>query len=853
MKHLCCSKLLTLLLLFVVTLNASLNDKSAIVYLGEKISYPMVGIHNYIIVDPKKTNVYTHGFDVYNKKIYARIVLNEISNTDILLENLLDLKHQGFQNFFFDLQKPVDTQNFTNFLERLKKDCAFRDTKIILHSDEQKVLAIAYPYVDTLLLYNALEDPNLQTKIKLYKNGSKDIIDVETAKSVKLGQVIKLGFIPYLTSLSMQRYGTSSKNAFKREILILIDESATDRMESSAHQYGAIPLEYQGYIQSIRNIHDGLPSPDQMEQYAGVVIWLTVDYDSPSTLISWVKEVVQKKIPVVFAHSFGFNVSGMYLSQLGIETYDGDEKASQKIIAKDSMMDYEIKTPLSHSNFYFQAPKNSRELVTFQDSNGLTSTTAAITPWGGYAIDTAFMTEVDGENIWVINPFKFFKEALRLQDIPVPDPTTENGNRLFFTHVDGDGIMNGVEYDSELVSGDIIYSEILKKYNFPHSISVIGAEIMPNGVYPQESKRLLELSSKIYALENVEPATHTFTHPFFWGEIKNGNLIEEYRLKPPAYKFSLDYELSGMLEYIQDNLLEKNATKKAQTVFWSGDCTPRTNALKYVYQHHILNINGGDTTINNSAPWLALVAPFGLERDEYYQIYTGAQNENVFTNDWIGPFWGFKKVIQTFKLTDSPKRLKPIDVYYHLYSGSKKASLNALRYVFDWVLEQNTMPIFTSEYIPKVMDYYTVSIAKDNEGHWLYDGMKDLKTLRIEKKDAGIDLQHSKTSLGIEHFEDHTYIALDQSTKHLLKALPSQTLNDVYLIRANGKIKNHMDTAIHKVYEFSSHVPLKIEFHVPKNCTLSSIPQSNVNISDHNIIKLEYQSSKKATIDVRCQ
>jgi len=65
MKRLCFSNFLALLfLLFGSTLFASLHDKSAIIYLGEKISYPMVGIHNYIIVDPDKTNVYTHGFEL---------------------------------------------------------------------------------------------------------------------------------------------------------------------------------------------------------------------------------------------------------------------------------------------------------------------------------------------------------------------------------------------------------------------------------------------------------------------------------------------------------------------------------------------------------------------------------------------------------------------------------------------------------------------------------------------------------------------------------------------------------------------------------------------------------------------
>ncbi|MGC9350759.1 MAG: hypothetical protein ACP5D3_02110, partial [Sulfurovum sp.] len=653
MKHLCCSRFLILFFLFITTIHGALSDKSAIMYMGKKISYPMVGIHDYIIVDPAKTNVYTHGFQVYNDKIYARVAIGKNSDLKQLLLDLEKLQKQGFGNFFFDVKKLKNNRSLLPFFKKFHLNQRFLNAKVILHLDDQETLKKLNPYIDTLLLYNGSKDPHIHTKIKFYKTLKDDIIAVETNPLVSVQTVADLGMIPYIASAGFKNYGNSSKQPVKREIFTLIDEQNADRMESLAHQYGALPLEYLGFIQKLHNIYDGLPDPDEMQQYAGVVVWLTVDYTKPAELISWVKELTKRGVPIVFAGSFGFDTSRFFLQQLGINSYDGTLKAAKEIIHKDPMLDYEINTPTSHSNFYYKAPKGSKNLLTLRDAKGITTTTAAITPWGGYAIDDSFMMEIDKENIWVIDPFKFFKEALRLKKFPVPDPTTENGSRLFFTHIDGDGIAYKVEYNPELVSGDIIYSEILKKYKFPHSVSIIGAEVLPNGLYPKESQRFLDISAKMYALENVEPATHTFSHPFYWGEIKNGNLVEKYRLKLPDYNFSLDYELSGMLDYINDNLLSKNGNKKAQTVYWTGDCAPRENALAYIYKHKILAINGGDTTISKTHPWLTCIAPFGLKRGEYYQIYAGAQNENVFTHNWLGPYWGFKRVTQTFELTNS--------------------------------------------------------------------------------------------------------------------------------------------------------------------------------------------------------
>lgn len=849
MKRLCCNNLLLVFFFLLTVSNTAYGDKSAIAYLGEKISYPMVGVHDYIIVDPKKTNIYTHGFDLYKYKIYPKISLNQ-ANIAQAPQTLKTLRSMGYQNFFFDFNEDISIESVRGFFSSFKSE----KNGVIVHIDNKKILGAIADRVDAFVLYNISQAKDLDEELHFYKSYGKDLIDLETNKLVDIQQLKKLNLIPYITTPSMDIYGQSTKKVVKREVLTLIDESKHDRIVSSAHQYGGLALEYWGYYQQLYDVRQGLPDPDTLTQYAGVIIWLSVSYKNPAELVSWFQEVKAKKIPIVFAYGFGFNGSSDLLQQLEIQSYDGKADTIKTIVHKDKMMDYEVKVPKLQENYYLKAPKNSKKLLTYQDSEGLTSTTAAITPWGGYAMDTSFFVEVDEENLWAINPFEFFKEALRLEELPVPDTTTQNGSRLFFTHIDGDGIMNGVEFNPELVSGDIIYSEILKKYKVPHSVSIIGAEIMKNGLYPKLSDRLLEITKKMYALENVEPATHTFTHPFFWGEIKNDTLKKEYRLQPKGYHFSMQYEINGTLNFINEQLLPKNKSKEAKTVFWSGDCNPRENALEYISKNKILNINGGYTTINNGSPWLTSVSPLGLIRDEYYQIYTGAQNENVFTNDWLGPFWGFKKVVQTFKLTNSPKRLKPIDIYYHLYSGSKKASLNALRYIFDWVLSQrDIMPIFTSEYILKAMDYYTVSIAKQENGSWLYAGMRDLKTLRIEQKDAGVDLQSSPTVLGVKHFEDHTYLSLDNHLDHQIKATKHQTTTQPYLISANGKVVAYEkgDHTYH--YEFDGNVALQTTFYLPKGCEIISDPLANHQNDLNNTLTLSYKSEKKATIDVRCQ
>jgi hypothetical protein len=398
----------------------------------------------------------------------------------------------------------------------------------------------------------------------------------------------------------------------------------------------------------------------------------------------------------------------------------------------------------------------------------------------------------------------------------------------------------------------MIYSEILSKYHFPHSVSIIGAEVEPTGLYPKLSPRLMEIARKFYSLENVEPATHTFTHPFTWGKIKNDTLAPEYRLQPKGYHFSLQNELEKPLKFIANNLQKYPPKHKAQTVFWSGDCSPRVNALEFAYKHKILNINGGYTTISNTQPWVTLVSPLGLQRDGYYQVYTGAQNENVYTNDWLGPFWGFKKVVQTFKMTDKPRRLKPIDVYYHLYSGSKVASLNALRYIFDWVLTQEITPLYASEYIPKVMDFYAISIAQDGDNYEVA-GLKDLKTLRVSKE-KNYTYEKKSHILGEKVVAKDKYIHVTQAQNVYLYAT-SHKPNTTYVIDTNGYKLSTVEGVNSKRYHVQSHVDLSFHLHLQnQGCRIVSQPnytqRKDINSQE---VMLEYKNKKEAQIDVICQ
>ena len=827
-----------------------------------------------------------------DNKNWNSVVL-DIKNKDyqeFLFQTMIEpLRKKGFQNFFFDTldsyqlysanqeERKENEKALAGFINEFHK--RYPQSKLVvnrgfeimddIHDSIEAVLFESYysgtsgakkhPYKKVSSQDREWFDFWLN-KVRFYK---KDIISVEymspkdiygkKGEDVK-NQLLAKGMIPYIANRDLDLYGVSTKEAVKREIFTLISEKRLDRTLQDSHQLGALILEYMGYKQRLYPIEKPLPKPENMHHYAGVMIWLRDYAPQPKKLVKWVKKLVENNIKVVFMGNFGFILrSGKEYKFLGIKVKK--RKAPKiRVVYKGKMIGYEVEPPLTSADQIIKLKKGT-PLLTYEYADLSQSTAIALTPWGGYMVgDDAVTVNIENENLWIANPFLFFQQALHLKPLPVADVTTQNGKRLLFTHVDGDGLANRVEGDFGYYSGDVILNQILKKYHIPHSISIIGAELDKNGYFGKYRKELTKLVQDMYKLDNVEGATHTFTHPFFWGKIKNNNLDPQYRLKVKGYKFSLQHEMIYTLRQINTELYPKGKTPKAKTVFWSGDCTPLESTLSFVYRHKILAINGGDTTITRTSPWLNRIAPLGLERGGYTQIYTGAQNENVFTNDWLGPFWGFKNVTQTFEMTNSPRRYKPIDIYYHLYSGSKQASIEALKYVFNWAMKQDTFPIYTSRYIPKVIEFYNYALENKGEHKWIFYGLNTLNTVRIEEKNLNVSFQKNVDITGIKHFENHTYLSL--YTKNKKKALvdltPEQKKDEAYMVSANGYINTFEESNTTKKYSFESNVALKMDFHLPQECKINVSPKADKEEHKGDSVYISYQNNKKAEVILEC-
>ncbi|WP_457642048.1 endo alpha-1,4 polygalactosaminidase [Persephonella sp.] len=672
----------------------------------------------------------------------------------------------------------------------------------------------------------------------------------EKTKAFEVAQKIKKeGFIPWITDKDIKTLGTSYFQFIPRKVLLLYDGTVCKQIEfCNVHRLASLIFEYLGYVPVLKDVTDPLPEEVLVDRYAGIVVWLQKDIvRNYQEFYNWILKKIKEGNKVVFVESFGFPLEEKYLKPLGIEVMSNKSSPFDivKIVSKDNIFGFEADPSVEYS-YKLLHPEKGKALLVIENSEHQRFVPAAVTKWGGYITNgVALRTEM--EDVWSVNPFEFFKITLRLPEIPAPDTTTENGRRILFVHIDGDGFIERTEWNRDLFASEVIRDQIIKVFKLPHTVSVIEGEIAPWGLYPDISSKLENIARSIFRLENVEPASHSYSHPFKWGYLYRGIMKENYSLPIKNYRFNLEREIEGSVRYIQDRLLPED--KKVKIFQWTGDCMPPPEGVKLTYDLGLLNINGGDTIITNKNPWLSYVSPMGIDKNGYFQVYAAVQNENIYTDNWKGPFYGYQNVIQTFKLTEKPRRLKPINIYYHFYSGSKIASLKALKKVYSWALSQEVTPLYTSQWIEKVLDFRKIAVGFDGKG-WLIAGDGKLKTVRFDRK-VYPSVKKSSGVVGYKAENNRTYIHLDGSGRYYLTFNEKEKFP--YLYDFNGFIKsyNRSDNSFRILAE--SYLPAHIRFDVPDNCTVDVLNREDFIREIGSKLVFVFRNSGEILIEGRCK
>lgn len=613
------------------------------------------------------------------------------------------------------------------------------------------------------------------------------------------------------------------KDEIPRQVLMLYKKSEASHLEEAVvYNRAGVILEYLGLVPVYRAVEDGLPNKEEMQGIHAIVTWHTSHYMQDAQAYGdWLIKQIEngKKVAILENYGATFDAKTQQkvdnqtavFAALGIEYVDRPIRREEHIpkvrIFDKSMLEYEhafLPENITYEDTYPSVRPENQVFFSFNDKAYGNVDFGIITANGGVSLEQTpfYFPPHDNERLtivnkaiageiqpeiaeqptigaWNINPYKFFSQALSLDSFPAADVTTLNGSRIFYAHIDGDGLTSISLIDKAHLAGTFIFEDILKVYaDIPTTVSVITKNVERLGNKYHHPGILL--SRNIFQLDNVEVATHSATHPFDW---VGG---DPYVTTPDDYPYKIAYREQNLLEEIwgsklfSDNYLAPSG-KKTNILFWSGATNPDQNALEIVWRAGMHNLNGGDPRFDEKNPSLANLSPYTLSYPPYRQYLTSAQNDYYYTLFLTGDWGGQKELIKHFEKTESPHRIYPMNLYYHFYSGIKHESMAALKSIYDYIRKQDSANIFTTQYVEIAEDFYRTHIGREGKGYWI-ENNGFLRTLRLNGLHQ-VDMKRSKGIIGYSHHDSQTYVHMDGRKRRLLH-FTNQKPTQPYIIQS---------------------------------------------------------------------
>jgi hypothetical protein len=458
----------------------------------------------------------------------------------------------------------------------------------------------------------------------------------------------------------------------------------------------------------------------------------------------------------------------------------------------------------------------------------LTSSVVLTGKRGGFAASGYILYEepLTSRVRWLIDPFTFFAKAFGDEVRPIPDATTLSGRRIYFSHIDGDGWNNvsriEAYHDQQKISAEVILREAVAPYpDLPVSIGVIGADVDdrygPAGVARRVAREL-------YKLPQVEVATHSYTHPYQWTFFEQYDRALEERLigadDPPEWTQAFGDGVGRLVKRVLPKTSKKPRVdaknddntghgeddpprafaefpfditqetqgairaserlaptgKRTALYLWSGDANPFEAMIAQTRALGVRNMNGGDSRADPDYPSIAYLSPIGRPVGAERQIYAGNANDYLYITDGQGRDTGYLNLEATLRATEDPLRLKPFNVYYHMFAGERSAQLAAVRYHLDIARKAPIAPIAASHYAAIADGFYSTEITQLDALSWLIRNRGALETLRFDNA-AGLTVDYTRSVgvLGENRKGAALYVALDEAQDDVLLVLVPTT------------------------------------------------------------------------------
>ncbi len=716
MKLLCFKNKLIFFLFFLLSITFlsanSFNPKSAVVYYGDSHPYEMLGAFDIIITDPANVDVSSFGFKLYKDKIFAYISIGEVNKNRsyyksikkrwVKSENrlwkslILDISNREYQNFLINrVLKKLYKKGYKNF---------FFDTvdsyHFIAKSEKER------KKYETSLISFFKKVKKRYPKAKIILNRGFEI--VERVFNVIDGVLFESLF-----------YGLSPKDLRYTKV------SEEDRKWLLS------------WAEKIKSLGLFVVALDYLPEYKSELAKKTAEKIGRLGIIPYIAQKDLQTIGTSLNNSLKRKVLIIYNS------------FANKLEFSEA---FHSAVPLEYMGYIPEFL--NIDIQNLPDS--LTDHYAGIVVW---------LEKDNNKNIFLKAKLKeAIKSGVKVVFMKSFGFSFDKSDRKFFKFIpfkdEGEfsviskDKMLGFEIEPKIMKKGI-FVELLKgkslfsvKKHFSKNIYSLAA-ITEWGGYFQGDVLLPSLDGKdrlwsINPFEFFKESLRLKDFPIPDVTTKNGKRVLLVTVKCKGFKDKSEFDLKKRAYQILFNDFFTKYKIKQSVCIKSRRFKRKLSKFPYIKTNFKSVLRESFTNITNDKPWLCKVSPIGVQKDGKYQIFEPIADENLYTYWWQKDFWGYERVIETFKLTDKPRRLKPVHINYHYYLATKKASLKALKKVYDYTVSQDLENMFVDEYLKRALNFYYMAISEE-DGFKIF-GARYLKTFRY-KKNHYIELENENAMI----------------------------------------------------------------------------------------------------------
>lgn len=637
-----------------------------------------------------------------------------------------------------------------------------------------------------------------------------------------------------------------------------IDDKTPD--DCLIHRTAEMPLNYLGFDVVYHDIQKPLPILSKEDGICGILLYLQVGAKAadPQSVIEWAIQAIDLGKKIIILRNPGFlndlnnnptadELQNRLFEKMGFTNTQKwvDYPFEYQVISADKeWTSFEKQLPRPLPGFFickaYGEKARSYLKVGIPGKPESESDLLIVSPTGAYvaeyyanSFDNATFSSEPRSLGWFINPFKLFETVFDTDSLPKPDPTTLAGRRIFIGTCHGDSwnINTSIaEYAGKDVycSAVLLQKVIIPNPDLPTAVAIVAADVDPEW---NARKRSQDIARHYFALQQVESASHTYSHPFFWKFFEHGGPEKEinylylypygtwqssflswlraksYQIfKPKEFEkerlnwgytiprafanqpFELNKEISGAVNYLNQFAPPENQVK---LLLWSGDSRPWYKPLLLCKQANIKNFGGGFVRFDPNYPSHLFVYPFARKVNKIVQLYSASNADNDYTRGWTDKFYGYQFLPATLKNTEIPRRLKPIHLYYHSYSGEFDESVQAILSNIAYIRTQSYIPIQVKRFCDIGEGFFTTVLETLGDNRWKVRNRMGLQTIRFDHADhKTVDFTNSQGIIGYTHHQNSLYVYLDAAFDQPIISIGEKDPSTSYLENSNWEVWN---------------------------------------------------------------